>query len=145
MVNVTIVGSRALELDGDVAQIILDELIELGDRGFDEILVRKPLRRAKRPFEALVSSLAEVMGFRVTDFTPDVGGRAQVFFRDIDMVKQSDEVVAFFPPEHEMAGGTAHVVDKALDQKKPVRAYAVVSGRRILIGSDNEEGVYSRP
>ena len=139
----TIVGTRSLELDGDVVQIVLDELGNLGSRGFTEILIRKPLRRSRRPFEALTASLAEVMGFTVTDYVPEPGGRALVFLRDVEMVRDSDEVVAFFPQSYydgeDVMSGTAHVVDKALDQAKPVRAYAVVEGQAVLVGSDNED------
>ena len=113
-------------------------MIFIGERGCEEILLRKPLRRASRPFEALVASLAGVLGLRVSDWIPDPGGRAQVFLRDVEMVQDADEVVAFFPEDAEMSGGTGHVVEKALDQHKPVRAYAVVGGNLILVGSDNE-------
>ncbi len=133
-----IVGSRALELDGDVAAHILHELIGLGERGFDEILLRKPLHRAARPFEALTASLAGVLGLTVTLCIPEPGGRAQVFLRDVSMVSASDEVVAFFPEDAEMSGGTGHVVEKALDQARPVRAYAVVKGELVLVGSDDD-------
>lgn len=138
-----IVGNRSLELNGDVAQVILDELVSLGDRGFDEILLRHPLHQPRRPFEALVASLAAVMGFTTADYIPESGGRAQVFARDVVMVRDSDEVVAYFPAsyydgEHVMSG-TAHVVDKALDQAKPVRAYAMTDKGPILVGSDNED------
>lgn len=135
--KVCIVGSRALELDGNVVQVLLDELAQLGERGFTEILIRKPLHRSRRPFEALVGQLGGVLGFTVTEYIPDVGGRAQVFFRDIEMVQHSDEVAAYFPEDHEMTGGTAHVVEKALDQGKTVRAYVMIDGRPVLVGSDN--------
>ena len=142
--KVAIVGSRSLELDGEVATHVLNELVSLGERGFEEVLLRKPLRRSSRPFEALVASLAGVLGFRIVDWVPEPGGRAQVFFRDIEMVKDADEVVAFFPEgyfegEHVMSG-TAHVVEQAQYQERPVRAYVLMDGKRVLVGSDNDEG-----
>lgn len=135
-----IAGSRALELDGHVAQIVLEELLRLGDRGFTEILVREPLHSPLRPFEALVASLGNVLSLTVTSYQPEPGGRAQVFLRDVEMVQDADEVVAFFPADAEMSGGTGHVVEKALDQKRRVRAYAIVGGRPVLIGSEDNQG-----
>jgi len=52
-------------------------------------------------------------------------GRAGVFFRDIEMVSESDLVLALFPESDPMEGGTAHVVEKAQDQRVPVYAYTV--------------------
>lgn len=130
-----VVGSRDLELDGTVAYLLLNTLMEL-DAG--EILLRRPLHVPPRAFEVLVGSLAIPLGFEVSWWTPEPGGRAEVFVRDVDMVKEADQVVAFFPEGAEMTGGTGHVVEKALDQKKPVRAYAVVDGELILVGADNE-------
>lgn len=141
--KICVVGSRALELDGDLAAIILTELVALGEQGCDEILIRKPLTRSRRPFEAFVASLAGVLGLAVTDHVPEPGGRQQVFLRDVEMVQAADGVIAYFPEDSEMTGGTGHVVEKALDQARPVRAYAVVKGEAVLIGSDND--LYSRP
>lgn len=131
-----IVGSRNLELDGTVALHILDTLQGIPDWPKGEILLRKPLTRAARPFEALVGHLAASMGFRVVWHAPEPGGRAMVFLRDVAMVGASDQVIAFFPEGDEMTGGTAHVVEKALDQQRPVRAY-VVGDQLRLIGSED--------
>lgn len=128
------VGSRSLELDGMVALHVLEQL--QGIPG-GSILVRKPLRRPLRPFEALVASLATALGFEVVECAPEPGGRSEVFLRDVEMVAAADQVIAFFPDGDEMTGGTAHVVEKALDQHRPVHAYAVSDGQLRLIGSED--------
>lgn len=137
--NVCIAGSRALPIDGDLIQILLDEITSLNGRGFEMILLRKPLYGEVRLFESVVTALARAFSLSVTYYEPEPGGRAMIFYRDIDMVEDAQEIVAFFPEDGEMLGGTGHVVDTAINQSKPVRAYAVVNGSLVLIGSDNEE------
>jgi len=137
--KVCIVGSRSLEVDGNVALHVVTTLVQLDPS--DEILVRKPLTRVLRPFEALVASLAGTMGHTVTEYAPEPGGRAQVFLRDVEMVRDSDQVIAFFADGDEMSGGTGHVVDKAIDQKRSVRAYAVEADKlRLIAEEDWSEG-----
>lgn len=133
--KVAVVGSRALEVNGDVAIHVVTLLAELPSGA--EILVRRPLTRPLRPFEALVSALANSLGHEVTEYTPDPGGRSQVFLRDVELVRDADEIIALFPDGDEMSGGTGHVVDKAIDQKRPVRAYAVEAMGLRLIGAED--------
>jgi hypothetical protein len=129
-----IVGSRTLEIEADVAFHVLRALesIPMGT-----ILLRKPLRRPPRPFEGLVALLAQAMGFEVTWHAPAPGGRAMVFLRDVEMVTKSDQVIAFFSEKDVMSGGTGHVVEKALDQQRPVRAYAIMGDQLRLVGSED--------
>ena len=147
-----IVGSRSLVLDGNVAIHLLYTLQELYEHDRRErvgpdvtsilarperVILRQPLHLPVRPFEALTSTLAESLGLGVDWFAPEPGGRAKVFLRDVEMVQAADQVIAFFPDGDEMTGGTGHVVEKALDQKKPVRAYAVAGTELRLIGSED--------
>lgn len=133
--KVCIVGSRSLEINGDVALHIVTTLVDLPPES--EILIRKPLTRSLRPFEAMVAALGGSMGHTVTEYVPEPGGRSQVFLRDVEMVRDADEVVAFFADGDEMSGGTGHVVDKAIDQQRPVRAYAVEPTRLRLIAAED--------
>lgn len=133
--KVCLAGSRALELNGTVAQHVLNTLLSL-PRETETILLRSPLHSPPRPFEALVASLAEVLGLGVDWWVPEPGGRSQVYLRDISMVSAADEIITFFPEGDEMMGGTGHVVDMAIAQEKTCRAYAVVGSELVLIGSD---------
>lgn len=133
--KVAIVGSRALEVDGNVAIHVVTLLAELPPD--TEVLVRRPLTRPLRPFEALVSALASSLGHEVTEYQPEPGGRSQVFLRDVELVRDADEVIALFPDGDEMSGGTGHVVDKAIDQQRPVRAYAVEADKLRLIAAED--------
>ncbi len=64
------------------------------------------------------------------------GQREENYRRDVDMVAASAFVIALFHPERVMEGGTGHVVEKALDQGKPVTCYTLgVNGQLILVGS----------
>lgn len=130
-----VVGSRAIEVDGAVAVHIVELLSKLPKDS--TVMVRKPMTRSLRPFEAMVTSMAATMGLRAETFAPEPGGRGKVFSRDIEMVAAADEVVAFFADGDEMTGGTAHVVDKAIDQQKPVRAYAIAGPELRLIADED--------
>lgn len=132
-----IVASRSLRVDGDVALHVLGALQSIPGWPSGEILLRKPLRRPPRAFEKLTAVMAQAMGFQVTWHAPAPGGRAMVFLRDVGMVGKSDQVIAFFPEGDEMTGGTAHVVEKALDQQRPVRAYAIMGDQLRLVGSED--------
>lgn len=134
--KVCFAGSRSLELNGVVAQHILNMLVAL-PKHTETILLRSPLHTPPRPFEALVASLAEVLSLGVEWWAPEPGGRGQVYLRDVSMVAAADEIVAFFPEGDEMMGGTGHVVDMAIAQEKKVRAYAVVGRELVLIGSED--------
>lgn len=73
------------------------------------------------------------LGIPVEMFMPEEGGRDQVFFRDIEMVREADLVIAVFSENAPMEGGTAHVVEKAQDRRVPVYAY-----------TDDGEGQWTR-
>jgi hypothetical protein len=131
-----VAGSTAIQLDKRVAHMILSVLRELDDT-YTEVLLRRPRGSWPSPFETLVSSLASAMGFTVTWFAPTTGGRSATYLRDVQMVAAADQVFAFFPEGSEMTGGTGHVVEKALDQGRPVAAYAITDdGLRWVGGAD---------
>ena len=96
------------------------------------IYLRRGLRTNAGPFEQLVSRLATTLGLSYRYHLPvPHSGRAAVYNRDIAMVAESDLVVAFFAPARIMEGGTAHVVEKAIDAAVPVFAYAIHQDGRI--------------
>ena len=137
--RVVFAGSRSLPLTAMVAQNVLARLVEYDRPGEPPlILLRRPTDRPLRPFEALVASLAKTLGYDIETRSPGPGGRKATFVRDVDLVAAADEVVAFFSEKDEMDGGTGHVVEKALDQGRTVRAYTIVDGESRLIGSWDE-------
>lgn len=74
-------------------------------------------------FEFAVQLVCTQLSIPVELFIPEPGGRDQVFFRDIEMVREADLVIAVFSENAPMEGGTAHVVEKAQDRRVPVYAY----------------------
>ena len=82
-------------------------------------------------FELDVLNLCGILHLDVEWFQPEPGdkfrGRASVFIRDIEMVRKADLVILFVTPE-EVEGsyaGTMHLLDKAMDEDRPVYAYSV--------------------
>lgn len=134
--KVLFAGSRSLELNGRVAAHLFAKLHGLYDPARPvTVLLRKPTARPLRPFEALVSSIATALGYEVKTFSPGPGGRAATFSRDVEAVAAADRVIAYFPADDEMEGGTGHVVDKALDQERPCEAYVLDGDEIRLFGS----------
>lgn len=103
------------------------------------IFLRKPTAKAAHRFELAMAVGAINMGVGVRWWSPGPGGRSATFLRDVSMVEAADGVLAYFAEDSEMGGGTGHVVDKALDQNKPCRAYSVVDGRLKWVGGDDAE------
>lgn len=95
------------------------------------------LTRGSEGFDTFVMRAAEIMEMPVVPF-PSAGG-GDNFRRDADMVREADEVIAFLDPNslRNMNTGTAHVVEKALDQKKPTRAYSVSGNHLVFAGSND--------
>lgn len=69
-------------------------------------------------------------------FTPYPGGRREAnYHRDYELVRDADRVIALFEESAIFVGGTGHVVEKALDQRKPVVSYTCSDGELVFIGS----------
>ena len=125
--NVVIAGSTETPLTsiGKVLEILIQEMSRNNPKP-PRILLRRGLHSAISPFEAYVAELARLSGLEVQWCYPDRrGGREGTYVRDAHMVQMADHVIAFFTPETLMAGGTGHVVQKALDKEIPVSAYEV--------------------
>jgi hypothetical protein len=100
------------------------------------ILLRRPKTPGAEPgrFEREAEQLATLLNLGVEWFAPEGVDRSQTYLRDLNMVRASDFVIAFFPT-HEMTGGTGHVVDAALSQNIAVVSWAVdPDGTLVRIG-----------
>ena len=135
--KVAIVGSRTLDLAA-VSVPLLNELTRLPLDA--EVLVRSG-RTERGEFEELTLRLCAALDIKTSVRFPAEGtGRAGVYDRDIAMVEEADTLIAYFDPAHVMQGGTAHVVEKAIDAEKPVYAYEVdMTGQRWVGGIEPPE------
>jgi len=76
-------------------------------------------------FEQVMAKLAVVLWLDVEWARPDPeGGKGATFVRDLEMVRGVDLVLAYFSTTT-IIGGTAHVVEKAIDVETPVYAYGL--------------------
>jgi hypothetical protein len=125
--NIVMVGNRTFPVIK--AAIELAELLATFDREKDTIH-----SRGSHGTDEFIIEAAKVMGFQ-TKTWPGKGG-ADNFIRDVEMVKAADIVYAFFEADSVGEGGTQHVLDKALDQRKPIRSYTF-DHRLILVGSSD--------
>lgn len=74
-------------------------------------------------FEQVMAKLGSSLWMDIEWVKPDPGsGRAGTFIRDVELVRMADLVLCFFSGT-EISGGTAHVVEKAIDLEVPVYAY----------------------
>ena len=128
--KVVIAGSRRLP-KGQAPRLLIRFLAALPEDAI--ILMRRPASIDAMPgmFEIDVSGLASILHLDVEWFKPAPTdrhpGRASVFLRDIEMVRKADLVVLFVTPEEveEAYAGTMHLLDKAMDEDRPVYAYSV--------------------
>lgn len=117
--RICVAGSRLLGLDA--AEAITPFLMFFPGA---IVLMRRPRGGSPARFEARVAKLCHHIGLKVEWWRPAPGGRSEVMYRDIDMAASADLVVGVFAPEAPMEGGTAHVIDKAVDRRVP--AYGLV-------------------
>lgn len=90
--------------------------------------------------EELAAKIGDRLGKSVVSFIPMEAGSSTAFKRDVRLVKAADEVFAFFGPQGEVEGGTAHVVACALREGIPVTAYGLDDDGSIMeIGHDGGE------
>jgi hypothetical protein len=78
---------------------------------------------AHNAFEMALHIMCVMLDVRLEVHKPEAGGRKATFIRDIEMVESADVVLCVFSSEHPMEGGTAHVVEKAMDAGVPVYSY----------------------
>lgn len=125
--KVVIVGSTSFPIDASIGTQVVEEIKELGP----DIAV---LTRGSEGFDQFIGHVCIILGLRC--FTYQSHGGGDNWLRDIELVKDSDEVLAFFDPEQldDPNSGTAHVVEVGLNKHKPVRAYTIVEGSLIWVG-----------
>ena len=127
--DVCVVGSSTFPLDVEVGAAIVDLMKEYGDGVTFHT-------RGKPAFDRFIVSAAEALG-RPCILYPSRGG-GDNWERDIRLVDAVDEVVAFFSPDHldaDEGTGTMHVVERALDKHKKVRAYSVWESKLVYAGA----------
>ncbi len=108
------------------------------------ILLRTGNKTQPGWFELVVAAACESTWLPYEWVRPDpAGGPGATFERDVAMVRDSDAVMAFFAGE-EMAGGTAHVVEKAIDARVPVYAYGLVDGAFKRIGEHDPDETWAQ-
>jgi nucleoside 2-deoxyribosyltransferase len=104
------------------------------------ILLRRPWSGQPGFYEQAVAAICRMLGIEYEWRLPlPAQGRQATFYRDIQMVADSDAVIVFFAPDAIMEGGTAHLVEKALDQSVPVYAYSADEERVTRVGEHDTE------
>lgn len=128
------VGSSNFRIDVAVGTQIVDEIRTLGDVAI--------LTRGLGNFDEFLKVICLPLGLRC--FTYPSSGGPDNWKRDVELVQDADEVLAFITQKDMNLGdkmtGTLHVVEKALDQKKPVRLFTEVDGR-LVYAAATEEGI----
>jgi hypothetical protein len=88
--------------------------------------------------DQFVQAACEYMGREFTVYKMEGPSRGGAFVRDLALLNDADKVIALFAPDKVMEGGTAHIVNKALDERKEVEAYTVDDeGELVLVGGHN--------
>ena len=131
--NIAIVGNRAVDLSHarPIVESYLSQVLPISPK----VLVRSR-RSGLAPFESMVASIAKGLKIEVVLCKPDPrGGREGTYVRDAHMAQMADQVLAFFAPHTLMAGGTGHVVEKAIDKERPVVAYEIDATGLRWVGS----------
>jgi hypothetical protein len=126
--RIAIVGSSRFPITPELGAEVVDLM-----RAYPDGTVF--LTRGGGVFDTFVASVGPAIGYAVLTY-PSPGGSAN-WDRDVALVKDADEVMAFLDPEtlHDTNTGTAHVIEKALDQKKKVMAYSVANRHLVYAGS----------
>jgi hypothetical protein len=144
--KVAIAGSRHLPA-GQAPRLLVRFLAALPADA--TILLRHPRFKASPgPFERDVAGLCNILHMAHEWCVPapsaTTPGRSSVYLRDIDMVAQADLVILFFAPEEATDGysGTAHLMDKALDQDRPCYAYTVAEDGVTRVGEYDPDSLF---
>ncbi len=133
---IAVVGSRALPLHSELVSAVA--AVVATDNSFG---VRSSIAHTiTSSVEAVVVQLAGRVNKTVRIFEPIGAGRDTVYERDFRLVEAATKVIAFFPWDEFMEGGTGHVVKAAIDRGIEIEAYAVTNNGEItLIASDDAE------
>lgn len=125
--KVVVVGSTSFPIDSSIGTQVVEELQALGA----DLAI---LTRGSEGFDQFIGHVCIILG--VPCFTYRSAGGADNFLRDVELVRDADEVIAFFDPAtlDRTDTGTGHIVEVALTQQKPVRAYTSVDGSLVWVG-----------
>jgi len=138
MVRVVVAGSRDVD-GGHAALFVIDMIERITD---PTVIMRRGRETAPGPLEEAVAAECREVGIPIEWRVPAGGGREEVFYRDMDMVTKADLVLAVFSPERAMLGGTAHVVEKAMDIRVPAYAFTY-NGQLERVGEFDPDNVWS--
>jgi len=130
--KVAVVGSTSFEITTPIGAQIVDLVRHLGD-----VLL---LTRGTGEVEHFIATIAPLLDLRC--FAYPAQGGADNWIRDVELVRDADEVIAIVSRadlEAKRETGTLHVVEKALDQEKPVRMYTEVAGSLVYAAASQEE------
>jgi hypothetical protein len=98
------------------------------------------LTRATREtgVDALVIEICRIAGRECKTYPIEGPSRGGAFVRDLKLIADADKIIAIFAPDRVMEGGTGHIVNKALDERKEVEAYTIDdTGELVLVGGNN--------
>lgn len=126
--RVVVVGSTTFPITPELGAEVVDIL-----RGYPEGTVF--LTRTTPGFDRFVSKATEILGYPCVVYAS--AGGAHNWLRDVALAKDGDELLAFLDPDtiSRADTGTAHVVEKMLDKKKPVQSWTVAHGKLVFAGS----------
>lgn len=126
--NVAIVGSTRFPLSPEVGSEVIDLMREFPDGTVF-------LTRGSAGFDTFVVTVCEMLGLPLRPY-PSEGG-SKNWDRDVKIVKDADEVLVFLDPAtlDDQNTGTAHILAKALDQKKKTRAFSEAHQHLVFAGS----------
>jgi len=132
--KVAIVASSSMEVTTPLGAQIVDLVRHLGE----DVLL---LTRGTGEVEHFIATIAPLLELRC--FAYPAQGGADNWIRDVELVRDADEVIAIVSRadlEAKRETGTLHVVEKALDQEKPVRMYTEIDGS-LVYAAASQEGV----
>lgn len=128
---IAVAGSRSFPLTPEVGAQVVDLL-----RAYPQGTLF--LTRGSEGFDQFVLAACDLLGLPV-EVRASSGGRDN-YLRDVEMVRDSTEVIVFLDPGslHDERTGTSHVLDKALDQRKRTQAYSCAGDTLVYVGSSGE-------
>ena len=129
--KVAFVGSTAMPVTTGICTAIVDLLRELPPRAV-------VLTRGNAPIERFIANACTVLD--IPCFTYPARGFSDNWNRDVDLARDADEVIALIASDTLPAvnTGTAHLIEKAIDLKRPVRAFSEVGDRLVYAGATDD-------